>query len=451
MLGVPALGRAHRKQTSSKKQEKIRLEKGSMKRILILGVGAFAHSMASILKQAGAEVECYLTRDYGHHGVSTVVPTWDYRDHPSFLSVLKNFSPDAVIPMSIDWHHADWAASFIEQKIPILCAKGPAFPIEGTRQFAAELCQKYQIPFPQSYTFSNRQHAIEWVHQHPVPYVIKNPHCSPGSPIRAIVCRLPEETLGCLEQIDDSDGVFLQEYMGEKEAGHFVFVSGGEVVSLATNLEFKQAFDGDMGPMAGAPLGGMLEQDPLDRHGLAKALVHPLQPWFKETNFHGPLQVSAIKRDGVWHVIEYNIRLGVTSGAMILRMLANPVETLIEVASNRPARPRWIPDKRYGVSVSVAGYGYPYFVPEVPKLPVTLQGAVDCDLWWNEVRSEKNKLYGEYHYGVTMGHRLVDIVSVEEKLETAVRKVYENLPKVQSLGSYYRTDINQTKWLRIFG
>ena len=34
--------------------------------ILILGVGAFANSTAQILKDNGAEVATYLTRNYGH-------------------------------------------------------------------------------------------------------------------------------------------------------------------------------------------------------------------------------------------------------------------------------------------------------------------------------------------------------------------------------------------------
>jgi phosphoribosylamine--glycine ligase len=61
----------------------------------------------------------------------------------------------------------------------------------------------------------------------------------------------------------------------------------------------------------------------------ARELIHPLKPWLRESKFNGPLQVTAIKRGGKWHVIEYNIRIGVTSGPMILRMLKNPAEIIL--------------------------------------------------------------------------------------------------------------------------
>ena len=50
--------------------------------------------------------------------------------------------------------------------------------------------------------------------------------------------------------------------------------------------------------------------------------------------------MTAIKRcerprpEPQWHVIEYNIRIGVTSGPMILRMLKNPAEIVLRTARN---------------------------------------------------------------------------------------------------------------------
>ena len=73
-------------------------------------------------------------------------------------------------------------------------------------------------------------------------------------------------------------------------------MSNGEIISQISNQEYKRAFTGNMGPVAGAPLGGIVEQDPADRYGLAKDLIYPLQPWLKKVNFHGPLQVTAMRQ-----------------------------------------------------------------------------------------------------------------------------------------------------------
>jgi phosphoribosylamine-glycine ligase len=207
-----------------------------------------------------------------------------------------------------------------------------------------------------------------------------------------------------------------------------------------TNQEYKRAFAGNMGIVAGAPLGGLVERDPEDKYGLARALIHPLKPWFREVNYHGPIQVTAVQRKNVWHVIEYNIRIGVTSGAMILRMLANPVETLLATAQNQKLQLQFNPGRDFGCSVTLAGYGYPYVQVKGPHLPVEVAGSLDCDLWWNEVTQNGD---GQM---MTCGHRIADVIALGASFEEAREKAYVNIQKVRSLGSYYREDIGQSLW-----
>ena len=206
--------------------------------------------------------------------------------------------------------------------------------IEISRSMAANLCNRLDVPDPEFFHAESKEEAIEIINDNPRPYVLKNPICSPFSPVHTIVCETVEDTLGWIERIDDSEGIFLQEYIGTAEAGHFVFISEGKIQSLVTNQEYKRSFTGNMGPVAGAPLGGIAQVDPEDQYELAKELIHPLQKWFLESGFSGPLQVTGIKKNGKWHAIEYNIRLGVTTTALLLRMLENPLENLIDGVEN---------------------------------------------------------------------------------------------------------------------
>ena len=415
-------------------------------RILVLGIGAFAHAMMQTLKDAGAEVAGYLDRDYGHYGPSQVGPTWTRKEHPSPLPLIERFAPDVIIPMAISWREQPWAEDAIAQKIPILSPWGEALDIEVSRERASELCQQYGVPVPPFYRVSNRLEARELMHRDPRPYVIKNPICSPFSPVHTIVCETVEDTRGWLERVDYAEGVFLQEYLGTVEAGHFVAVSGGKVVSLVTNQEYKRAYTGNLGPVAGAPMAGIVEQDPDDRYGLAQELIHPLTPWLEETGFQGILQVTAIQQKGRWHAIEYNVRLGVTTGALLMRMLANPLEVLKALVQNQPVAPQWHPERRLGCSLTLAGYGYPYVVPLAPKLPVTVDASIGGDLWWNEVDAEGEALYMVSHDNLSMGHRLADLNACAPTLDAAIAQVYEDIRKIHCLGSYYRTDLGESLW-----
>jgi phosphoribosylamine-glycine ligase len=302
------------------------------------------------------------------------------------------------------------------------------------------LCEKLGIAFPRAHVARNRLEAEAILKNDPRAYVIKNPLCSPTSPIHTIVCESAEDTLHWLERLDYAEGVFLQEYMGRAEAGHIALVSGGEIYSLVTNQEYKRAFDGNMGIVAGAPLGGLAEKDPEDKYGLARELLHPLLPWFRETNFHGPVQVTAAKRDGKWYVLEYNVRMGVTSTQMILRLLKNPLAVIYSAARDEKIALQFREDLQFGASLTLAGFGYPYVSIQGPKLPVKLTASPTCDIWWNEVAEDARG-------GLVMtGHRIADIVAVSDSLERSISLAYENIRKLKCLSSYYRTDIGMSLW-----
>ncbi|NOZ62887.1 MAG: phosphoribosylamine--glycine ligase [Calditrichaeota bacterium] len=409
-------------------------------KVMLWGVGAFTHGVLHVLKKDGADVCTYLTRDYAHYSPSLEGATFHNEVYPNPCKLLVEKKIDFVIPMSIDWILAEWAREFLELEIPIFSPNLEGMRIERERDFARALCEKYKIPFPKAFKASNRLAALNILDEHPGAYVIKNTLCSPTSPIHTIICETESDTRSWLERINYAEGVFLQKYMGRREAGHIAVVSNGEIYSLVTNQEYKRAFNGNMGIVAGAPLGGIVEKDPDDKYGLAKELLRPLLPWFKKVNFNGPVQVTAIKRNGKWHVLEYNVRIGVTSGPMILQMLENPLEVLRNVVRNKPLQIKFKKEINFGCSLTLAGYGYPFTQVSGPLLPVDVLEELDCKVWWNEVTCDKQ---GQLKM---TGHRICDVIGLGENLPEAIETAYRNIKKIRCVGSYYRTDIGESLW-----
>lgn len=407
---------------------------------MVFGIGAFAQSTLRILRENGAQVVGYLTRDYGHAPAEMEARCYSFREHPDPLPLIRRHKVGLIVPMSIDWAAQPWAPDLIASGVKIFCPTGEALQIERERDLARRLCEQYEIPFPRSFWAKSQAEAERIVRREKRAFVIKNPLCGPFSPIHTIVCETAEDTRAWLPRLNYRDGVFLQEYLGRAEAGHIAFVSDGEIHSIVTNQEYKRAFDGNQGVVAGAPLGGLVEQDPRDKHGLARSLLHPLLPWFRETNFHGPIQVTAIRREKRWHVVEYNVRIGVTSGAMILRMLEQPVEVLRKAAANEALGPiRFRAGRRFGCSVTLAGYGYPFTQVTGPEFPLEVEGKPSCDIWWNEVRTAGKQLYAT-------GHRIADVISIRGDRKTAQAECYRNIERIRCLASYYRTDIGESLW-----
>lgn len=407
---------------------------------MVFGVGSYAHSVAQILKDDGATVSTYLTRNYGHYAPSLAGPTYTREAFPNPCALLAQEKIDVVVPMSIDWAQAPWAGELRRSRVAIFSPTGEAMMIERDRDFARKLCVEFGVPSPKAAVARNRLEAEEFLRRHPRPYVIKNPLCSPTSPIHTILCETLEDTRSWLRNIDYAEGVFLQEYMGRAEAGHIALISGGEIYSLVTNQEYKRAFVGDMGVVAGAPLGGLIERDPDDKYGLARQLIHPLLPWFRKVNYHGPIQATAVRRDGQWFAIEYNIRVGVTSGPMILRLLKHPMEIILNTARNKKLTIEFRERLHFGCSLTLAGYGYPYVQVRGPQLPVEVVEPFDCDVGWNEVTRDNG---GQL---MTTGHRIADVIALGATLDEAIGKGYANIRKIRSLASYYRTDIGRSLW-----
>lgn len=408
--------------------------------VMVFGVGSFAQSVTRVLADAGARTSTYLTRNYGHFPPSLNGPAVSRDACPNPVPMLRENGVDVVIPQSIDWAQAPWAEELIGSGVAVFSPVREAMRIERERDFARKLCAEYKIAFPKAYVAQNRLQAEAILQKYPRPYVIKNPLCSPTSPVHTILCETVEDTHSWLKHVDYEEGVFLQEYLGRAEAGHIALVSGGEIYSLVTNQEYKRAFNGDMGIVAGAPLGGLVEKDPDDKYGLARQLIHPLLPWLRETKFNGPIQVTAIQRGGRWHVIEYNIRIGVTSGPMILRLLRNPVDVVLRAAQNRKLDISFHEHLSHGCLVTLAGHGYPFTQVRGPQLPLDVGGAFDCDVWWNEVtRTHDGRL-------MTTGQRIADIIAMGASLEESIAKAYANIRKIRVLGSYFRTDVGQSLW-----
>ena len=431
---------------------------------MILGVGSFAHSIGTALADAGAGVSTYLTRNYGHFSPALVGKTFSRDAFPSPVPLLRENKIDVVIPQSIDWATQPWAEDLVKSGVGIFSPTGEAMRIERERDFARDLCAKFKIPFPKSFVASNRIEAEKILAEHPQPFVIKNPLCSPTSPVHTVMCETVADTRAWLRNVNYAEGVFLQEYLGRAEAGHIALVSGGEIHSLVTNQEYKYAFNGNQGIVAGAPLGGLVERDEHDKYGLAKELLHPLLPWLRKVNYHGPIQVTAIKVGqasslsgstsekkrnttgkmpvplGRWHVIEYNIRIGVTSGPMILRMLKNPVQAVLATARNEKLKLEFNDQLNFGCSLTLAGYGYPFTQVRGPQLPLEVDGKFDCDVWWNEVaRGADGDL-------IATGQRIADVIALAPTLDVAIAKAYANIRKIRVVGSYFRTDVGQSLW-----
>src|ERR1700744_2214918 len=112
--------------------------KATPARVMILGVGSFAHSLGATLAGAGAKISTYLTRDYGHFPPSLNGETFLREPFPSPVPLVQERKTDVVIPQSIDWATQPWAKDLVATGVGIFSPIGEAMRIERERDLARE-------------------------------------------------------------------------------------------------------------------------------------------------------------------------------------------------------------------------------------------------------------------------------------------------------------------------
>jgi hypothetical protein len=188
-------------------------------------------------------------------------------------------------------------------------------------------------------------------------------------------------------------------------------------------------------------LGGLVEQDPNDQYGLARDLLHPLRPWFREVNYHGPIQVTAVRRGRKMarHRIQYPHRRDF--GGDAAPDAPKPLQVVLQTGRNQPLQLRFVDGLRFGCSLTLAGYGYPY---------VQVRAAVS--FLWKSVRRSTAMSGGMRWPGIATGFCAARpphwsmLWRLEKLLDAAIALAYSNIRKIRSLGSYYRPDIGQSLW-----
>ena len=68
-------------------------------RVMAFGVGGYVYGMLQIIKEHGAEVSTYLTRDYAHFPPSLVGPTFHSEVHPNPCALLLPEDWDGKAPL----------------------------------------------------------------------------------------------------------------------------------------------------------------------------------------------------------------------------------------------------------------------------------------------------------------------------------------------------------------
>ncbi len=310
--------------------------------------------------------------------------------------------------------------------------------LEGSKVFAKAFMARHGVPTAAYESFTELDAALGYLETQPYPLVVKDSALAAGKGVT--VARTRAEALGALEAAFAGGGeVVIEAFLTGQEVSLLVLTDGSAAYPLPLAQDYKQALDGDLGPMTGG-MGAVAPVPFLDETGLAEVIQTVVTPTLEGlraegVTYRGVLFVGLMLTADGPRVLEYNVRFGDPETQTVLPLLESDLLELLEAtAAGRLAgvTPVWSAGAAACVVLAAPGYpgGYPTGLPL--SLPESLP---DGTLVFHAGTARTVEGL------VSSGGRVLNVVAVAGTLTEAVTEAYRGVDAIDFPNAHLRRDI----------
>ncbi|WP_026691233.1 phosphoribosylamine--glycine ligase [Alteribacter aurantiacus] len=411
-------------------------------KVLVIGKGGREHALCwSFAKSPNVkEVICAPGSD-GIRSVARCVPI-EETEHEAIVHLVKDELIDLVVIGPEAPLVAGLADELKEEGIRVFGPSKQAAQIEGSKEFAKDLMEKYEIPTGAYRVFDSLTPAIEYVKEQGAPIVVKADGLAAGKGV--VVAMSEEEAVTALEQILDEKQfgeagarVVIEEFLEGEECSLMAFMNGETVVPMVVAQDHKRAFDGDRGPNTGG-MGAYSPVPHISKEAIKQAeqtIVRKMARALKQENcsFTGILYAGLMMTSDGPKVIEFNARFGDPEAQVVLPRLITPLdEVIFSVLKHEEIDVEWCEETVIGVVLASDGYPGSY------DTRVPIDSSVFKQQSGPFFHAGTRELDGEW---MTNGGRVGIVTGMDRSLEQAQKSVYTVLQDAQTDGLFYRSDI----------
>lgn len=316
--------------------------------------------------------------------------------------------------------------------------------LEGSKDFAKNFMQKYNIPTAKYRSFSQTQiqDGLDYLETIKPPYVLKADGPAAGKGVLIIdniieaKTQLEEMLLGKFGE--SSKTVVVEEFLDGIEVSCFVLFDGKNYKVLPYAKDYKRIGENDTGLNTGG-MGSVSPVPFLDKtlkQKIEDKIIKPTVEGIKNENidYKGFIFIGLINVNNEPYVIEYNVRMGDPETQVVLSRLKNDfLELLISCDNQTLDELEFEVDSNYFVNIVLASGGYPekYEKGKVISGIESVEGSV---IFHAGTLKKNDEVY-------TNGGRVLSVVSTAPNLKEALKKSYKTISKIQFQGKTFRKDI----------
>jgi len=415
--------------------------------ILIIGSGGREHAMAWKIAQSPNCTQLFIAPGNPGTALSGINVALQINDFEG----LKKFSLDNDISMIVVGPEAplvdgitDAFKSDDTKHIHVLGPSAYAAQLEGSKAFAKQFMQKYDIPTAAYLEVSkeNMGEGMAFLDTLSGPYVLKADGLAAGKGV-LIVDKVETAKENLAEMLNGqfgkaSEKVVIETFLDGIEFSVFALTDGKDFVILPEAKDYKRIGEGDTGLNTGG-MGAVSPVPFVDHEMWQKVTDTIVKPTIdgihaEGMDYKGFVFFGLIKVGNDPFVIEYNCRMGDPETEVVLPRIESDIVNLFSDVFNGNIKNTQLNiSQKSAATVMMVSGGYP---GDFEKHKV-ISGAdqVTSSIVFHSGTTQKDG------HIVTNGGRVMAITTLHEDFREAVKTSLLNADQIDYDGKYYRKDI----------
>lgn len=415
--------------------------------VLLIGNGAREHAIAWKLRQSNLLSKLYVAP--GNAGTNKIAV--NVKIDVSNFETISTFIIDNNINLLIVGPEVPLVAGVVDflsekEKHKSLLIIGPdkeSAQLEGSKNFAKEFMQKYNIPTARYFTATenNFDEALAFLKSLKAPYVLKADGLAAGKGV--VILDNISDAISELKNIlsgkfgNAGSKIVIEEFLHGIECSVFVLCDGQNFLLLPEAKDYKQVNEGNKGLNTGG-MGAISPvpffNDELKSKILSKVIIPTMEGIKTEKfNYKGFIFFGLMISDNEPYVIEYNVRMGDPETEVVFPRIKSDVLDLFIACAKKQLSTKSI--EIYDeccATVVLASKGYPEHYESGKKI----NGLENND---DMIFHAGTKCDGENI--LSNGGRVLAVSAKATDLKAALKKSYSIINTIDFENKYYRKDI----------
>ena len=416
-------------------------------KILIVGSGGREHAIAWKISQNQKVEKIFAAPGNAYNKLIKNCENVNINSSDEILNFAKKENIDLTIVGSEELLVDGIVDKFEENNLKIFGPNKQAALLEGSKAFAKDFMEKYEVKTAKYKSFTDKDEAVKYLDEMSYPVVIKASGLAAGKGV--VIAQNRKEAETTLEDMmvnkafaSAGDTVVIEEFLDGVEISVLSITDTNVILQFISAKDHKKISEKETGLNTGGM--GVIAPNPYYTKTVEEKFISDiLEPTLKglkaeKMNFAGIIFFGLMVAKGEVYLLEYNMRMGDPETQAVLPLMKTDYLDLIDAALNKKLdnfKIDW--ENKSACCVVMAAGGYPVKYEK---------GNVISGLEKFSAEDENRKIFfagvkSNNENFLTNGGRVLNVVAIENSLDGAITKAYDNVKGISFKDNYYRKDI----------